>query len=121
MAHEDYFASVVALRQDADQFMVGNDQQSTNPVLRHLLNRFIDRLVGLYRYDFILLFAFQYCLNRVRKFHQTSYRSGYLPGCGYENPGFTHTSRNKGMQGSVLIALRGGRETSRLNRRGPPR
>src|SRR5713226_4922817 len=54
MAQEDYFPRVVTLRQDTDQSMVGNDQQGANTVLGHLLNRFIDRLIGRYRLDSVL-------------------------------------------------------------------
>ena len=65
MEHEDYFARVVTLRQNADQFMVGDDQQGPDTVLGHLLNRFIDRLIGPYRQDSILVFALQHQSNRV--------------------------------------------------------
>src|ERR1700736_492772 len=72
MTHEDYFARVVTLRHDTDQSLVGNDQQGANTVLRHLFNRFVDRLFGSYRQDSVLVFALQNQSNRVGKFHRAS-------------------------------------------------
>src|SRR5260370_49927 len=37
------------VRQNTHQSMIGNDQKGADPVLGHLLNRFIDRLIGRYR------------------------------------------------------------------------
>jgi hypothetical protein len=60
MAHEDYLARVVPLRQDADQFVFGEDQLGANSVLGDLLDRFIDRLIGSHRKDSIFVFALQH-------------------------------------------------------------
>src|SRR6478609_2940766 len=72
MAHQDYFACVVTLRQDTDQPLVENDEQSANTVFGHLLNRFIDRLIGRYREDSVLVLALQQQSNCVGEFHLAS-------------------------------------------------
>src|ERR1700723_3297661 len=46
MAHQDYFSGVVPLRQNTDQFVIGNDQQRPDAVLGHLLNRVVDHWSG---------------------------------------------------------------------------
>jgi len=51
MTQENYFAGVVALGENADEFSAGNNQQGADTVLGHLLNRFIDRLIRGHRQD----------------------------------------------------------------------
>src|ERR1700680_1854783 len=111
MAFENYFSRVVALRQDADQFMVGNDQQGADPVLGHFLNRFVDRLAGLDRQNSILVFALQHHFNCVGKFHQTSSLMQFLTGSRSEN-GLSLAPRNR----TVLDSSAALEPWSRLNR-----
>src|SRR6266851_878789 len=87
MAQEDYFARVVTLRQDADQSIIGDDQQGANTMLGHLLNRFIDRLIGRYRLDSVLVFALQHPFNCVGVFHSAPKSLAITCRCANPTPG----------------------------------
>lgn len=72
MAHEDYFASVVTLRQDTDQSTIENDQQDADTRARpssQSLHRRCDRELST---DSVLIFALQDASNCVGMSHQTS-------------------------------------------------
>src|ERR1700728_3194305 len=51
--------------------MVGQDQQGAHIVLSHLFQRVVDRLLGSYRQNPILVFALQHESNRVGDSHLT--------------------------------------------------
>src|SRR4029077_2425619 len=67
---EDHFAGIVALRQYADQPVVGNNKECADALHRHLLNGLVDRLFGRYGEDPITALALQQRFNSVSDFHE---------------------------------------------------
>src|SRR4029077_9800368 len=67
---EDHFAGIVALRQYADQPVVGYHKQCADALHRHLLNGLVDGLLGRYRQDPIAALALQHRFNCVSDFHE---------------------------------------------------
>ena len=56
---QDHFARIVALGKNADQFAFREHQQGADSLLRHLLNGFVDGLIGRYRKDSMAGFFLQ--------------------------------------------------------------
>jgi hypothetical protein len=92
LADQDSFARVVTLRQDADQEAVREDQQGADIVLGHFLERLVDRLIGCYRQNPILVFALQHESNCVRASHPTLLNRGSRV-CGSSQAAFVIAAR----------------------------
>jgi hypothetical protein len=100
VAHQRSFARVVALREDADQPIVGEDQQGADIVLGHHLDGFVDGLLGRYRQNPVVAFALQHHFNRVGILHSILLALGRrVPACSsYSWAAFVVAGRPKGFR-----------------------
>ena len=87
VAKQGAFARVIALGEDAEQMVVGADEQSADVVLGHEFERFEDRVVGGDGQDAVLPFAFQHKPDGAVDAHATSSMCGPVQRDGPPAPG----------------------------------